>query len=198
MNWRLRINIFLLPLVSFVLSGCVLHEFRNADDIHEFSVFDSQTGVPLAIEYAYARYGAKERVCAGLPVYGRTLSDLGFDMLDKYYGYRVDRSLLHENTVKYEIRNLADDTISTVEILDKYLDARENGAYKIRETSRYILKNGGELKADCTALIGCGSEFKIEKIAYFYGENQDFREITKEEFFAKKEELIQSEERRGK
>lgn len=211
MNLRLCINIFILFSLSFMLGGCWWY-YRWADDIHNFAVLDNKSPTQI-LEPDWRFYDvyvadsfSKERSEAGLPVYAKT-----FFIFDPY---QEDRNILlpvhtkpfwiidldsndrfsdvhywtesrrYRNIGKYEIRNIAGNTISTVEFIG---EKNDDGYDKIREISRYILKNGGELKIECVALI-VPREFKIEKIDYFYGEDQKFNKITKEEFFAKKED----------
>ena len=188
MDWRLNcFKIFILPFVSFVLGGCMPFSFRWADDIHEFAVVDNQNPTPIAhLDFLIDDYAGDDfseaRRDAGLPVYGSNFWLFALDSNDRF----LDFKFWDSDGSKYEMRNIAGNTISTIELIDEYQDDRGYRVSKIREISRYILKNGGELKIDCVALI-VRREFKIEKIGYFYGENQKFDKITKEEFFAKKQ-----------
>ncbi len=202
MNLRLCINIFILFSLSFMLGGCWWY-YRWADDIHAFAVVEKNITAVCYVDSDVKRILLRDDICkergkAGLPVYGKSF--FAFNPNNEYdrfsdvnYWIFWGRSprFIYENTYKYEIRNVAENVISTIELKDDYC------CEKIREISRYILKNGYELKIDCAALVENG-EYKIKKIAYFYGRNQNFREITKDEFFAKKEELFQDEGGQGK
>lgn len=202
MNLRLCINIFIQVLLSFILSGCCWY-YRWADDIHAFAVVEKNITAVCYVDSYVKRILLRDDICkerskAGLPVYGNSFFAFNLNneydrFLDVNYWIFWSKHLpsISENTYKYEIRNITGNMISIIELKDAYC------CEKIREISRYILKNSYELKIDCAALVENG-EYKIKKIAYFYGINQNFREITKDEFFAKKEELFQDEGGQGK